>query len=111
MESDAVAAGPPQNCDKASNPEALGHDRQDVLAAHQAAVEERQAWKCHKEHKGSRYHLECVMTRPRSADFGIEVGVGDVATSAIADIGLKIRQAFLNAWRFELRSCSGSRSV
>ena len=47
-----VADDGPENGDQAHHGEALHHGAEDVLAAHQAAVEERQAGAGHQQHQG-----------------------------------------------------------
>ncbi len=81
-EDEAVAEGPPEDGDQPGAAETLGHDRQDVLAPDQAAVEQRQAGQGHEEHQRRRGHHPGVVAGPRRrqrlggpvGDVGLEIG-------------------------------------
>ena len=79
-EHEAVADQPPQDGDDAGAAEALRHDRQDVLATHEAAVEQRQARQRHEEHQRGRGHHPGVVagTRRRRQRRRLRLAVGDV---------------------------------
>ena len=60
-EGEAVADSPPEDGDEAGAAEALGQHRQHVLAADQAAVEQRQAGQGHEQHQRGADHHQAVV--------------------------------------------------
>ena len=54
MEGQRIAEHEPQHGDQAGDDEALHHRRQDVLLAHHAGIEQRQAGNGHHQHEGGR---------------------------------------------------------
>ena len=91
----AVAAHPPQDRHHARNAQALGENGKDVLAPHQAAVEQRQSRQGHEQHQRRRSHLPGVVARTRSGDSAGRVGIG--VAGGVVNVGFQIVQTLGHA--------------
>ncbi len=96
-EGQRVADNGPENCDQAHHGEALHHGAENVFAAHQAAVEERQAGAGHQQHQRGRGEHPGVVAGGLSALDGLlkggDLGLGGRSLCS----GLEIAGATANA--------------
>ena len=100
-EGQAVADRPPEQRDQAGDAHALRHDREHVLAAHEAAVEERETRQRHEQHQRGADHHEAVVAGAGRHDLrGLVVGA-----SAVVHVRFEIGDALL-----QVAAAVGSRS-
>ena len=87
----AVADRPPKDGDQARNPDALGQDGEDVLAADKAAVEEGKARKGHEQDKRRARHHPGVVARSRPGNLRGDAG----RPGGVVHIGLQVGDPLL----------------
>ena len=102
-EAQAVADHDPQDRDHAGGAQTLRHDREHVLRAHQAAVEQRQAGQGHEQDQGGADHHPGVVTGAGASDLRLFRDA-----RAVVDVRLEIAESLFDRLGVEGGGSRGS---
>ncbi len=91
-EREAVADRPPQQAHQTCDAHALGHDGEDVFAAHETAVKERETGEGHKNDERGGGHLPGAVAGTGTGDLGSHA----LGAAGVVDVGLQVGQTLLD---------------